>query len=342
MLKQSPRRNWSLFSVAAFVMASVCGCWGDQPPALDPAPQPRLMPATAPGPATMAPAAAPDQGTVMAMVNGQPVPMSRLYDLLVRSQGLETGIEIVASEIVDQEARKRGLSVTEEETRAEHLRMLEAMYPAVPESDQRERALAQTLAGKGWSRVRWDLICRRGAQLRKMVEPNTVVTDALLRAEYADQFGRKVVVRHIEVESLDEWERIRKLVKTQADFERLARELSKNPSHENGGLLPPLGLTGPTEIPDVIRQAALNLKEVGELSDPIKVGYVYHMLRAEQFLEPASAPFEQARDKLTAALRERLIRAGEQRLMLDLMRGAKYEFVDPTLRTLNAQSSPAK
>jgi hypothetical protein len=282
-----------------------------------------------------------DAGEVMAVVNGQPVPMARLYDLLVRSQGLETGIEIVATEIVLQEADKRKVAITDEDFHAEHQRMLEAMYPAVPEPEQRDRALAQTLAGKGWSRLRWDLICRRNALLRKMVEPNAVVSEEMIHAEYADQFGRKVVVRHIQVESLEEWERVRQLLKAHANFEDLARKFSKNPSAKDGGMLPPLGRASPEEIPDVIRQAAVNMKEVGEISDPIRISYLYHMLRAEQFIQPTSAPFEEAKGKLRAIIREKLIRQGEQKLMYDLMAAAKYEFVDPVLREMNARPAVA-
>jgi parvulin-like peptidyl-prolyl isomerase len=326
------------FAVSLAALAATSGCRQDPPP-LEPAPVARPMPTTSPA-AGGSPVAA--QGEVMALVNGRPIPMARLYELLVRAQGLETGIEIVASETVTQEAQKRKVSSSEEEVQAEHERLLAEAYPSVPEVEQKDRLLAQSLAQRGWSRVRWDLICRRNVLLRKMVEPNAVVSDEMLQAEYADQFGRKVAARHIEVESLDEWERIRKLLKGGADFEQTARKFSRNPSAKDGGLLPPMSKTSPVEIPEVIRLAAVNLKEVGELSDPIKVGYAFHILRAEQIIAPASAPFEQAKDKLRAALRERVIRRDEQRLMLELMIASKYEFVDPVLKELSAKPAPAQ
>ena len=330
-------RNYLLIPVAALGLA-VFGCRPEAPPVEPvPTPPPVVLPA-APS-ASTAPAG--PRGPVMASVNGQPVYMAELYAALLRGQGLEIGQELIASEVVRQEARKRGVSATEADVQAEHNRLLAQQWPDIPDQEQRDRALAEFLAKRGSSRVRWEIICRGNALLRKMAEPNAIVTEEMLQAEYADQFGRKVEVRHIEVESLDVAERVMKALKAKADFADLAKRLSKNPSASRGGLLPPMTRTGPGEPAQVIRDVAFNLKEPGEVSEPVKVGYAFHLLQLVRFIEPTTAPSEEAKVKIRTALRQKLIQVRMQRMMYDLMTAAKYEFVDPVLREMNTKATAA-
>jgi foldase protein PrsA len=274
----------------------------------------------------------------MAVVNGRPIYMAQLHDILIRGQGLEMARQLIVGEIAQQEADRRGLSVTEAEVRAEHGRMLALTFASVPEAEQRDRLLPEMLAQKGWSLVRWDLACRQNALLRKMAEPNVAVTDEVLRAEYSEQFGRKVQVRHIEVEGLDEAEKVLKELRAKADFAALAWKHSKNPSAKNGGLLDPMSRTGPASIAEAIRQVAFSLKEVGEVSEPVKVGYAFHILRLERLIEPTTAPTEEAQAKMREALRERLIRQRQQQVLWELLRDARYEFTDPVLREMAAKA----
>jgi foldase protein PrsA len=278
-------------------------------------------------------------GAMMAMVNGQPIYMAQLHEILVRGQGLEMAQQLVVSEIIRQEANRRGLAATEAQAQAEHSRLAADLWPTVAEADQKERLLAQLLVEKGWSRIRWDMVCRRNALLRQMVEPGVAVTDEMLRAEYADQFGQKAVVRHIEVESLDEAERVLKEVKAKADFASLAKKYSKNPSAVEGGLLPPMTRAAPPAIPDAIRQVAVSLQAPGDVSEPVKVGYAFHILRLERIIEPTTVPSDQAKAKIRDALRERLVRQAQQRLMQELLQSSRSEFADPLLRELEAGAS---
>ena len=332
----------SLLSAVAMLCVAACGCRPEAPPVEPIPPPPPGAPPAAP-PAARWPSTAPaaPQGAVMATVNGQPLYMVQLHAALLRGQGLEIAQELIASEVVGQEARRRGVSVSEEEVQAEQNRLLAQQWPSLEEPEQRERALAQFLAQRGSSRVRWELICRGNALLRKMAEPNAVVTDAMLQAEYADQFGRKVEVRHIQVESLDAAAAVMKLLKAKVDFADLARRLSKNPSAANGGLLPPMTKTGSGEPEQVVRDVAFSLTEPGEVSEPVKVGYAFHLLQLVRYVEPTTAPSEDAKAKLRAALQEKVIRQWQQKIMFDLMSAAKYEFVDPVLREMNAKASNA-
>jgi len=323
--------------LAVLELAAVCGCRPGPPP-VEPIPQPASYGSS--GSAATSPAPAAPPGAEMATVNGRPLYMAQLYAALIRGQGLEMAQELVASEVAQQEAQKRGLSANEEDVQAEHKRMLADMFPQVTEAEQRDRLLAQMLAEKGWSQVRWDIISRRNALLRKMAEPNAVVTEAMVQAEYADQFGRKVVVRDIQVESLDMAEKITRLLKMKADFADLASRFSKNDAAKNGGLLDPMTRTGPSDT-QIIRDVAFSLTEPGEVSQPVKVGYAFHLLQLVRYIEPTTAPSDDAKAKLRAALQEKVIRQWQRKIMFELMAASKYEFVDPVLRAMNAKASAA-
>jgi parvulin-like peptidyl-prolyl isomerase len=333
------QRFLAISATALFLVVS--GCKPDEP-ALEPPPAPQRRTATT-SPATTGPAIISDE--VMALVNGKPILMAPLYEVLVRGQGLEMAQQLVVNEIVSQEATRRGLDANDGDVQAEHKRLLADVFPSVSEFEQRERMLAQLLSERGWSRVRWELICRRNALLRKLAEPNAIVTEELIRAEYADQAGRKVEVRDIVVESLDAAEKVLKELRDKVPFEELAKKYSKHSSAASGGLLPPMTRAAPPGAPDpisAIRQVAFSLKEPGEVSEPVKEGYTFHLLQLVRYIEPDSAPFEAARGKIRAELQERLIRQWSQRVLMDLMNAAKVQFVDPTLREMNAKATVAQ
>ena len=335
-------------SLPLFVAMVLCGCEELRPsPATGPEVAPQ-SPASPPA-ATSRPAAAPatgpvsitprtGEGAVMALVNGQPVYMSELYEILLRGQGLTIAQQLIVSEMVRQEAQRQNITVTEAEFQSENERMMKDAFGTVEESEQRERLLMQLFAQKGLTRQSWDLAVKRNVMLRKLAEPRVKVTDEDLRQEFSMQFGRKVVVRHIEVESLREAEDLLQRLRNKEDFAALAAKHSKNPSAAQGGALPPIGANS-LEMPAAIRQVALAMKEVGEISDPVKVGYAFHILKLEKIIEPQEVKFEAVRDKLREVATKRALLMTQQQIVMELMQKGRYEYVDPTLRAINTEAT---
>lgn len=308
----------------------VAGC--EQPPkGMDPAPAVQAT-MISPG-ATTAPAGA--EGPVMAIVNGQPVYISRLYDLLVRGQGLLMAQQLILSQVVEQQAAAKGIAITDADLVAENGKLLKDIFGTVQEPEQRERMLVQFLNEKQISRQRWDLTVGMNARLRKLAQDRVKVTDESLKIAFEDQYGRKVLVRHIEMESLNELEKVIDQIKDKKDFAQLAQKFSRNPSASQGGELPPIGSQSPPEMPKAFRDAALALKQVGELSEPIRLGYTYHVIRLEKVVEPQKVKFDDVRSDVEARLRDRLTDQAKQQLMQEYLAGAKYEYVDPLLKALD-------
>jgi len=294
--------------------------------------------ATGPTPAT-APTTHPTGRAVMATVNGAPIYMDQLHDLLVRSQGLALAQQLIASELVVQAAEKQNLSASQEEVQAEETRTLEGLFGASIGADQREQLLEQLLAEKGIPHEQWRMILHRNVLLAKLAEPGISVTDQQIQEAFEDQYGRKVEVRHIQCDSLTSAQDILKKLNEGADFAELAGKESTNATARDGGLLPPIGARS-AMIPPPIRGAAMALTKVGELSPPVQAGTTFHILRLEKVIEPQNVRLEDVKDKLAAEVKHAAIRKAQQQILLDLIRSSQKEgriqYVDPVLQAAAA------
>ncbi len=271
---------------------------------------------------------------VMAYVNGRPIMMTDLYDMLVRSHGLQAAYQLIADELVRQEAQRQNVVVYEDEVKAETDRIMEDLFGQIPHADQRERLLDQLLVQRGVSYKQWQMIMQRNALLRKLAEPRVSVTEEELAEEFGRQYGRKVQVRHIQTESLISAQKAMDELQAGADFAELAKEVSVNPSYADGGLLPPIGPDS-RMVPPALREAALAMKHVGELAGPIQVETAFHILRLEKIIEPQDVDFSEVRDKLVELVRNRRLRVEQQKLLSELIAAAQdagaIRYIDPVL-----------
>ena len=283
-----------------------------------------------PAEAVQAAATRPAPREVMARVNGQPIYMDPLYDLLVSGPGPQFALELVRHEMVRQAARKEGVTVSDKDVKAEHGRFLQAAFPEGSEASARERALEQLLRSKQVSRKQWDMSVRTSALLRRMAEPQIKIGDDELREEFNRQHGRQVVISHIQTATVDEALKVKEL-SAKEDFAELAVRYSVNPSARSGGRLPPIGPQ--TEgVPPAILSAALAMKQVGEISDPVQVGTSFHILKLEEIVEPKKVKYEDVKDELAADVKERRIRLYQKAILERLIREARVEYVNPILK----------
>jgi len=294
------------------------------------------VPAAGRGPAaSQAATTQPAEREIMAYVNGQPMYMDSLYELLLGGPGMDYAVELVRHEMVRQAAEKQGITISDEELKAEHQRFLEVAFPQLEPAGDREQALNQLLVSKQVSRRQWDMSIRMSAILRRMAAPEVKVGDEQLRDEFGRRYERKVVVRHIQTASLTDAQKVKTLA-ADRDFAALAAEYSTNMmSARGGGELPPIGHK--TEgVPPAMRQAALAMKKIGEISDPVQVGTTFHVLKLERIIEPEKVKFEDVREKLAAEIKERLIRLRQKAILERLVRDAEVKYVNPILKDRDA------
>lgn len=208
---------------------------------------------------------------------------------------------MVAVELVEEGARRRGVRVPEADVTDQLDSYRAASYPW--EEDYRA-ALAATGIGERQVRreLRYQLL---QARLFEDVTADVQVDDATVAAAYDEEPGRfdlpeRRRVRHVVVADEDAAEEARRLLASGSPFEQVAAELSLDEAtRANGG---ELGWVTQDQLLDGFGPAVFSL-EVGEVSSPIRTELGVHVAQVTD-VEPAG-PTE--RSEALAALRQQLL-----------------------------------
>jgi peptidyl-prolyl cis-trans isomerase C len=242
--------------------------------------------------AVLALMAAPAFAQNIAVVNGKPVPSSRVEVLKQQVERSGRPVtpdvlaqikeELVAREIFMQEAKKRGLDATDD-------------Y-----KNQIELA-RQTI-----------LIRELFADFQK----KNPVTDADIQAEY-DKFvaangGKEYRARHILVEKEDEAKALIADIKKGAKFEDLAKKASKDPgSGANGGDLD--WAAAGSYVPEF--SGAMVKLDKGQMTDtPVKSQFGYHIIRVDDVREAQLPKLEEVKPQIAQQLQQQKLSGFQESL----------------------------
>ena len=223
----------------------------------------------------------------LAVVNGKPVPKSRMAPLIeqVTRNGqpmtpeMETRIkdDLVLREIMAQEAEARGV--------------------------QARPGYAQQME-----------LARQSIMIRELFndfQDKNKVTDADVKAEYdkvkAENSGKEYRARHILVEKEADAKALIEQIKKGGDFAELAKAKSKDPgSGKNGG---DLDWSNPGSYVPEFSKAMVALKK-GELTQvPVKTQFGFHIIKLEDTREANFPPMEQVKPQIEQQLKERKLMA---------------------------------
>jgi peptidyl-prolyl cis-trans isomerase C len=131
----------------------------------------------------------------------------------------------------------------------------------------------------------------------------------------------EVRARHILVESEDEIKKIAARLKTGEDFVKLAGEISKDPgSKKEGG---DLGFFTRDRMVAPFADAAFRLQP-GQVSEPVKTQFGWHIIRLEEKRMQPVPPFEQMKEQVE----NYLARKTQQDTILALRNKAKIERIE--------------
>lgn len=157
------------------------------------------------------------------------------------------------------------------------------------------------------------------------------VTDEAVRASYDEQAAKveseeRARARHILVASEEEAKDVAARLAKGEDFETLAKELSLDGSKEYGG---DLGYFTAEEMVPEFSKAAFGL-EVGEVSDPVKTEFGWHVIKLEDRRKGGAQPYEDVEN----SIRMVLLRQAVQDKLVELRESAEIEVFDPDLKRL--------
>lgn len=284
----------------------------------------------------------------IATVDGVVIPRSRVIDLLMSAHGAGVLEQLITLQVAESLADERGLAVTRDDIRAELDAALALVAdpltgksPGDADRESAERSLEIVLSERNVSRAEFDIVLRRNALLRKIADSEIEITGDAIEEEYKRAFGPRAEVSHLQVASLAEVSRVQQRLADGEPFEWLARRVSANAgSARDGGRLSPF-TRADDRLPEAFRAAAFAL-EPGGVSDAVKVGPWFHLIRLERFLTAESPPIESVREELEQRLRRRRIEEEMPRLYERLFDRCSIEIFDPRLRERFREKHPGK
>ncbi|HEY5226369.1 MAG TPA: peptidylprolyl isomerase [Methylovirgula sp.] len=159
----------------------------------------------------------------------------------------------------------------------------------------------------------------------------SATTDAALHVVYdaaakAHKPETEIHARHILVATKEEAEAALKRVKGGEDFAKVAKEVSKDSGADGGDLG---WFTKERMVPE-FAAAAFKLK-VGQISDPVKTQFGWHIIQVEGTRQTAFPPFAQVKEQVT----HYVVQKAQSEMITQLRKGAKIE------RTGVAAETPA-
>jgi peptidyl-prolyl cis-trans isomerase SurA len=312
----------------------------------------------APASAPAAPARVVDR--VAAVVNGDVVTLS---DLAERAGPEYERVERLPAGPAREEARTKALKAAFDQVVSEKLLHEKAVELQIESNDQQidaaiedikkrnnfdDAQLDEALRQQGLDRAAFRQNVKREYDaflvLQYQVRGRVKVTDEDLKNYYqthTQEFGGEpeVHVRHIllplaenapaaeEARVRAEMEKVRQRVLSGEDFAKVARQVSKGPSAQEGG---DLGWLRHGTIDQRLEEAALALKP-GEISRPVRAGPGLHLFKVEERRLAGAKTFEQAKEEIRQKLFEQQAGTYREQMMAELRRDA---FIDPKIPEL--------
>ncbi len=150
-------------------------------------------------------------------------------------------------------------------------------------------------------------------------------TDAAIQKTYDDVAKQQkpedeVRARHILVESEADAQAALKRVKGGEDFGKVATEMSKDPGSKGGELG---WFTKERMVPE-FAEAAFKMQP-GQISDPVKSQFGWHIIQLEERRQKQFPPLDQVRDQVTRYV----VQKSQSELILKLREEAKVERTEP-------------
>ncbi|WP_273124033.1 foldase protein PrsA [Bacillus weihaiensis] len=233
---------------------------------------------------------------VVAKVGSESVTKDDLYAFFVSQNGEAALDSLITKSIIEQEAKKQEVKVSDEEVEAE-VDELVLSYGG-------EEMFNQTLATSGLTMEDVFEDMKLNLQIEKLVESRIDVTEEELQTyfdENKESFAKtkQIKASHILVEDEDTANEVKDKLNAGQDFIELAQEYSTDTaSAESGG---DLGYFGEGSMVAEFEEAAFSMK-VDEVSEPVKTEYGYHIIKVTDIQEASEASFNESKEEITTIL----------------------------------------
>lgn len=234
----------------------------------------------------------------VATVNGETIEKEELYDLLVSQYGEDALDSLITSKIVQLEAEKNDIEVSQEDIDDE----LASYYNQY----DGEEGFQSALEGSGMTIADFKEDVEEYLAMNQLLKDRISVTDEEKEAyfeENKESFNQpeQVTARHILTETKEEAQTVLDKLEEGEDFADLAAEYSTDDTTSGSG--GDLGTFGEGEMVEAFDEAAFFLED-GEVSDPVETEYGFHIIEVTDHTNEKESVYEDVEDEVTDALND--------------------------------------
>lgn len=233
--------------------------------------------------------------TYVAKVDGNKITQADLDEALNKQYGSTVLESLIQDKVVNLEAEKQNVKVSTKDVEKQ-ITDLQTQYGG-------KKGLDAALAQSNMTIDDLKTNIESSVLVSKMIEKTLDTSDETLKAylkenEATFATAAQVKASHILVEKKATATKIEKELEDGADFATLAKKYSTDTgSKENGG---DLGYFAAADMVEEFSNAAFSMKK-GEVSEPVKSDYGYHIIKVTGIKEAKEANYEDVKDEVKNA-----------------------------------------
>lgn len=213
---------------------------------------------------------------------------------------------IVANQLVDTnllltEGKKGDYSPTDQEIES-NLEKLKGQFPSEEQFNNTLKEMGDTIEGVK-TRLKEDIILK--SYIEDAFYSKIEISEDEIKSFYKENEDKfvspeQVKASHILVKEEEKINEVNEKIKSGDSFEEVAKEHSECPSGKNGG---DLGFFGKGKMVPEFEKAAFELS-VGELSEPIKTDFGFHLIKVTDKNEGGKQTLEEVTDGIKRHLEQ--------------------------------------
>lgn len=255
---------------------------------------------------------------VVALVNNDEITREQLADECVQHYGREVLDGMIHRYLIVQECKRLNINIAAADVDNEIDRMASRFGLPVEQWLKMLKQERGIKPNQYATDIVWPMLA-----LRRLAGERLQVSAADLSKEYETQFGAAVKARIIVCNTEADAQQVRKAaIANPENFGNLAKDYSRDPSSASmKGITPPIRRhIGHPEI----ERVAFSLND-GEISEPVKAGPQFVIVKRDQLLPPSPVKLEDARPRLEEIIRDRKQRAVAGDVFQELEKQSKIE-----------------